>query len=601
MHTRSLRTRPILALALLFPPLFSSSARADAPSPFAGTFSNDKLTVQLDASPASPSAFSGTFTLGPSKFPATATLANHSLSGTFTASGNPFPFTATLDGDRLILVTAGTTYALTRAGHNPLAADNPLAANAPAANAPAGDAATNGFLTLGTTKSGQVLFLKLPAATSLESGITRTADELATRLDAKPTLSGAFEDAKTHSKGGALFTAKLKGADMRGWIFCSNEKSGMTASVILLAANAPTTEITYAFSFLPIPVALHTFTFPDNSGSIDVPDGWTVNGQTLSDAVNVKGPANQNILFNATILVQTPDGMLVRQRKQLYQMQLQNYQTQMQMYRQSLAMHQRNPIGPMMAQPQPPAQPDLDKDFPGLLFCPYCDGPEEVIKNLFPLIAEMKKAKGLPYTTIDKVIELVPAPNNPSMPASKSGIAYMAVTNHLPDNTFAARTLFRITTAPVGDGKDSWMTFLTTTGAPDATFDADLPTMNAILASIKPNMDVLNKISQQRSDAIRKMGEDNERAILQRGQQFQHQQADNFNRFENQIQAQEQARHDSASDYIEYIRGVRDVYDTQTGHMGSADLNNVNGIVQGMNDAANDPNRFVQIPLRYER
>jgi hypothetical protein len=65
--------------------------------------------------------------------------------------------------------------------------------------------------------------------------------------------------------------------------------------------------------------------------------------------------------------------------------------------------------------------------------------------------------------------------------------------------------------------------------------------------------------------------------------------------------AQQQAMHDSSSDFIEYIRGVRDVYDNQTGQMHSVDLFHVNGIVNGMNTAANDPNRFVQIPLRYER
>ena len=65
--------------------------------------------------------------------------------------------------------------------------------------------------------------------------------------------------------------------------------------------------------------------------------------------------------------------------------------------------------------------------------------------------------------------------------------------------------------------------------------------------------------------------------------------------------AQQQAMHDSSSDFIEYIGGVRDVCDTATGKMHSVDLFHANGIVDGMNAAANDPNRFVQIPLRYER
>jgi hypothetical protein len=82
---------------------------------------------------------------------------------------------------------------------------------------------------------------------------------------------------------------------------------------------------------------------------------------------------------------------------------------------------------------------------------------------------------------------------------------------------------------------------------------------------------------------------------------WQDQQAQQFADHEQQIAAQEKATHDSSSDYIEYVLGVRDVYDTQTGQMGSVDLFNASGIVNGMNNAANDPNRFVQIPLRYER
>jgi hypothetical protein len=57
----------------------------------------------------------------------------------------------------------------------------------------------------------------------------------------------------------------------------------------------------------------------------------------------------------------------------------------------------------------------------------------------------------------------------------------------------------------------------------------------------------------------------------------------------------------SASDFIETIQGTRDVYDTTTGQTRSVNLFNVNGIVDGLNAAAGDPTRFVQIPLRDER
>ena len=125
--------------------------------------------------------------------------------------------------------------------------------------------------------------------------------------------------------------------------------------------------------------------------------------------------------------------------------------------------------------------------------------------------------------------------------------------------------------------------------------------MNDVMTSLKLNMDVVTRQIEQNGAAVRKMGEESERQLLKQARQFNQQQAENFNRFESQQRAREQARHDSNSDFIEYVKGVRDVYDTRTGEMHSVDLFNVNGIVGGLNTAANDPNRFVQIPLRYER
>ena len=114
-------------------------------------------------------------------------------------------------------------------------------------------------------------------------------------------------------------------------------------------------------------------------------------------------------------------------------------------------------------------------------------------------------------------------------------------------------------------------------------------------------MDVVNSKIASDGAAIRKIGEDNERELLKRGREFQQAQADQFDRFESQIAAQQQAVHDSSSDMIEYCLGVRDVYDRATGQMSQVDLFNSHGIVQGLNDAALDPGRFVEIPLRYER
>ena len=69
----------------------------------------------------------------------------------------------------------------------------------------------------------------------------------------------------------------------------------------------------------------------------------------------------------------------------------------------------------------------------------------------------------------------------------------------------------------------------------------------------------------------------------------------------NQQEADRQAQQQrNAADFIETIKGTRTVVDTATGATGTADLSSVNGVVDEMNRAALDPNRFVQIPLRDE-
>ena len=54
----------------------------------------------------------------------------------------------------------------------------------------------------------------------------------------------------------------------------------------------------------------------------------------------------------------------------------------------------------------------------------------------------------------------------------------------------------------------------------------------------------------------------------------------------------------NAADFNESIIGTRTIYDTVTGESGYANLSDVNGVVDSLNQAALDPNRFVQIPLR---
>jgi hypothetical protein len=97
------------------------------------------------------------------------------------------------------------------------------------------------------------------------------------------------------------------------------------------------------------------------------------------------------------------------------------------------------------------------------------------------------------------------------------------------------------------------------------------------------------RFQQFQADQQRRYDEHNEQmAVTQAGYDAHNQQ---FNDYELQ-----RSRH--AADFNESILGTRTVYDTVTGQSGYANLTDVNGVVDSLNQAALDPNRFVQIPLR---
>jgi hypothetical protein len=129
--------------------------------------------------------------------------------------------------------------------------------------------------------------------------------------------------------------------------------------------------------------------------------------------------------------------------------------------------------------------------------------------------------------------------------------------------------------------------------------------MNDIVNSIQVNAQVVSQKIADRAAAGSKMLHDQYEAFQKvmdaNHKQFEQEQQDEFDRNQSAIATQEKAVHDSSSDMIEFSLGVRDVYDTTTGKMGQVDLFNSHAITQGLNDLANDPTRFVEIPLRDER
>ena len=90
------------------------------PAPFAGTFKNGKITVQLQ--PAGPAGqYAGTIAMGDRTFPATAHADGNRLAGTFQSGGTAFEFTATINGPALEMTSGKNTFELQKdAPPNPL-------------------------------------------------------------------------------------------------------------------------------------------------------------------------------------------------------------------------------------------------------------------------------------------------------------------------------------------------------------------------------------------------------------------------------------------------------------------------------------------------
>ena len=98
----------------------ASQAPADAPvnplaarPPFAGTFVGDGLELHLESTGGS--AYEGQITVGGETYPVSANaLDATSIEGSFSVGATPFPFTASLDGDELQLVSEGARFQLAR-------------------------------------------------------------------------------------------------------------------------------------------------------------------------------------------------------------------------------------------------------------------------------------------------------------------------------------------------------------------------------------------------------------------------------------------------------------------------------------------------------
>jgi hypothetical protein len=203
---------------------------------------------------------------------------------------------------------------------------NPLGSRA----APAEKGAPAGYSVAVSTDSGKSLVTQKPNKTSVKAALEATLPDLAGYFDQRPAIGSAYQNAKDTSSGGATFSSTLDGHAVRGIISVKLQDGGAKVAIVFGRADAPKSEweklmaapAQQASTTAPANAgqasgapasnaALTEYDYPDGTGSIGLPEGWTTQAQSAAGGVAIRGPANQVIFVHNAVTVQTPDSPIV--------------------------------------------------------------------------------------------------------------------------------------------------------------------------------------------------------------------------------------------------------------------------------------------------
>lgn len=439
-----------------------------------------------------------------------------------------------------------------------------------------------GFSELGTTPSGRSVFSNFSKVQSVDDLIQHVGDALAIMFGSKPQFGSACVDAKNKNGGIATFSATVQGTPVKGVVlFGVNPEGTSSATVIYTRPNISKEEFATLMQTVPAQPKMRTAQAPDGSGSIDIPDGWTLLSRSLTEGIiGVIGPRNRALMIiNARIPMDTPDGFRVRVLTNAYNSDVNLRRT---------------------ARVSGPPPLSLEARLRSLNVSPYV-GPEEVFAKIIPSVQEKQRHAGRTWDEFGDILfkTKLPSANN----NTEAEVIGTTAKIHNGDKTTMSRVIIMVQTSkPIPTGQ--WTVREDLYFASEATAARDFPLMlemynsiNIPQAAVQRQLDKDNKAFQAVSAYFQAQND----ALLAHGRQFQQNEREHFQRFELQQAAQAQARHDACSNMIESSLGVRDVLDTASGQMRKVDLYNSAAITDTLNGLANDPNRFVQIPLRYER
>jgi len=434
---------------------------------------------------------------------------------------------------------------------NPLAAAPKTPSNAPAPTAILAsdvDPATSGYTILASADSGCTIFAQKPDATTVQAAIVAALHDLTRILDSKPTVQGAFADVQQQHRGGATFTGKLKGLAIKGTIMCGIGDKGAAIIVVYDRIDAPASDWAKLTAALPMDTQMQEQSIGDGAGTISIPAAWKITSSSNLGAVIADGPDKEKVALGIGLEVVTPDSMAAGVQRQLA-------------YSGQLTAATR------------------------MLVAPYT-GPVDALKNLTPQLSEMSESNGGPSFTLDQVLQSDPVAAQ--LPSGQAARIYFSTTQTQSGQTVHMRAWAQMECYTVANG--TWGIICNEVIGPDATFDRDLPTMLAIAKSWKLNDAVVLEHGNQNVAASNARFAAFENSMKEK--------QDAFDSYLKSVQHNELITERSNADFDEVIRGYRTVYDTETGDRASADLGNVNEIVNALNER--DPGRYVQIPLRDE-
>ena len=174
------------------------------------------------------------------------------------------------------------------------------------------------------TDFGKKLVAHKAEAKSVEAVLASTLQDLSRCFDARPAAKGAFVEAKGRRRGGAPFTATLKGQPVKGLVSCVLGEKGADIAVTYCWSDAPASEWsklsggTNASGGAAAPaIEMEEYAFPDGTGTIQLPAGWKTSAQTCIHGVRVDGPSGQSVTLGQSYSVSTPDSFIVQNQKQL--------------------------------------------------------------------------------------------------------------------------------------------------------------------------------------------------------------------------------------------------------------------------------------------